>query len=382
MKPLNLILVLLTTVVGFCILYAPQPLLPVLAEDFQISPAEASLLITVTMIPLALAPLFYGYLLEGIAARTLLLTAIALLAVSQWLFQLADSYWQLILIRSFQGLLLPALYTSLMTYCSSMAADGQVKRIMSFYITATIFGGFAGRAVSGWLSGFDGWRPVFLFWALTLALIWLLLLALDSDAETRFGKVSPKVFHDIVAQDDYRRAYLLIFAVFFCFAAVLNFLPFQLRELDPEISLATIGLAYGGYLMGMVTALYARRISRFVGNETRAIQIGLLTYLIGTALFALPWVEGMYGAMVVFCAGMFLVHSLLSGHVNHHARQYKGIVNGLYIAAYYTGGALGSWLPGYLYRLWGWESLLGLLTVMLMIALYGAGGFVTEESQA
>ena len=60
--------ILLLTVFGFSTLYAPQPLLPVLAEAFGRGPTEASLLITLAMLPLACAPLVYGYS-AGVGAR-------------------------------------------------------------------------------------------------------------------------------------------------------------------------------------------------------------------------------------------------------------------------------------------------------------------------
>ena len=47
------LVILLLSVFGFSTLYAPQPLLPVLAVDFGRAPTEASLLITLAMLPLA-----------------------------------------------------------------------------------------------------------------------------------------------------------------------------------------------------------------------------------------------------------------------------------------------------------------------------------------
>ena len=88
------ITILLLTVIGFCVLYAPQPLLPGLATRFGIGPGEASLAITLTMLPLAFAPLFYGFVLEGLPARTMLVAATVLLALAQAGLALAGSWSQ------------------------------------------------------------------------------------------------------------------------------------------------------------------------------------------------------------------------------------------------------------------------------------------------
>jgi YNFM family putative membrane transporter len=49
--------------------------------------------------------------------------------------------------------------------------------------------------------------------------------------------------------------------------------------------------------------------------------------------------------------------------------QNKGAVNGLYVAFYYGGGAVGSYLPGYAYRNFGWGGFMTVLIVVLVIAL-------------
>ena len=52
--------VIFNTIMVLSVLYAPQPLLPVLSLEFDISREAAAALTTVTFIPLALATLAYG----------------------------------------------------------------------------------------------------------------------------------------------------------------------------------------------------------------------------------------------------------------------------------------------------------------------------------
>jgi YNFM family putative membrane transporter len=79
---------------------------------------------------------------------------------------------------------------------------------------------------------------------------------------------------------------------------------------------------------------------------------------------------GIFTFVFCMCAGFFLSHSLLTAYLNHHTSGRKGIVNGLYIASYYAGGALGGWLPGYVYRGAGWQVFLASLLVMLGCAAW------------
>ena len=72
-----------------------------------------------------------------------------------------------------------------------------------------------------------------------------------------------------------------------------------------------------------------------------------------------------YLSMLVFAAGMFTLHSVLSAFLNHLETERKGLINGLYVSAYYAGGALGSFLPGFIFQRFGWPAFIGLLVVLV-----------------
>tara|TARA_E500000178_G_C17010135_1_gene750105 strand:- start:1228 stop:1500 length:273 start_codon:yes stop_codon:yes gene_type:complete len=72
----------LSIMICFCVLYAPQPMLSELAERFMVSKPEAGLLVSVTLIPLAIAPLSYVIFLKQLSALTILKWALPLLAIA------------------------------------------------------------------------------------------------------------------------------------------------------------------------------------------------------------------------------------------------------------------------------------------------------------
>ena len=107
---------------------------------------------------------------------------------------------------------------------------------------------------------------------------------------------------------------------------------------------------YSGYMMGMVTSLSAVRIGRRLGGERRAMLAGLATLAVALVGLGTSRVDVFFAVMFLFCGAMFLVHATASGLLNRRAGAGKGIVNGLYVAFYYGGGTVGSFLPGYAYR--------------------------------
>lgn len=370
----NLFIILYTTVLAFAALYAPQPILPLLSRELAVEPAQASLLITVSLLPLGLAPVVYGFILEAVPAKTLLRSAVLLLALSELPFLFADSFWLLFLTRFVQGLLLPAIFTALMTYLASMTGSERIRRVMSFYIAATITGGFAGRALSGVIASLGDWRTTFLLLLIGLLAAYALLLLLEADVRARFARPSIHAIGAVLGNRLFLKVYLIIFLVFFVFASLLNFLPFRLLELSEDVSEFRIALMYSGYLIGIVIALSSIAISRYCGGEIRTLLLGLVVYDFATLAFILPSVALVFAVMWLFCAGMFLVHSVLSGYLNHQAAGHRGIVNGLYVSFYYAGGTLGSFLPGYIYRHHGWEGyILSLLLLVTLAVGIGAG---------
>jgi YNFM family putative membrane transporter len=218
------------------------------------------------------------------------------------------------------------------------------------------------------VAGHADWQLAIGLWAPALLLMAVLVARLPGEQRSHFARIDPRTFRKVLGMPGLAAGYLAIFCVFFIFAAMLNVLPFRMTALDPAITATAIGFAYAGYLSGLVVTLNAARFARQLGSERRVYGLGLLFYGGGLLAFSLPSIGGIYASMFVFCAGMFLLHTRLSGQMNHLGHEHKGVVNGIYIASYYFGGALGSWLPAELYRYAGWQWFLGLLLLVLGLA--------------
>ncbi|MDH3632367.1 MAG: MFS transporter [Gammaproteobacteria bacterium] len=360
----NLIIALIATVVSFSTLYIPQPMLPLLAESFGISAGEAGLLMTVAMLPLAIAPSVYGYFLQAIPAKLMLTVALALLALDQVCFYFANEFWHLIVLRLLQGLLLPAIFTALMTYCASMVPAQLVRRAMGFYIGATILGGFSGRLVGGiFASSFD-WRSAFIVMGLVQLIPLLLITRVESDTDINFARLDPKSISRVLLNRNFRFMFLSLASVFFVFSGILNIVPFHLQNLDATATPFIISLLYLGYLVGVPVSFFSDSISKLLSDERRGLWLGLVIHGCGLAMLLFVAFKGLVLMMFLLAAGFFLIHALLSGLTNHLAQEHKGVVNGLYVSIYYFSGALGSWLPGYLFEGLGWD---GMIIVFMLI---------------
>lgn len=359
-----------TTIVTICSLYAAQPIQPVFQEEFQLSNLQALLFTTLIMFPLGIAPLFYGFLLETFSAKMLVRGAVLLLGLLELIFACSASYFSLLLIRAVQGLMIPAILTSLMSYISFTSEREHVQHSIAVYIAATIVGGFLGRFLSGLSTEIFGWRYFFVFLGLLLLLSFFLLKSLQKDAKLQYARPKPSEVASLLRKGKFFWLYIGIFSIFFVFSAMMNFLPFALKLINPEAGEAGIGFLYFGYAMGIAVSLNSRKIIRYFGNESDAVRAGIIVFFVGTTLFYVKDYRVMFLAMFVFCTGLFMAHSLLSGFVNKMTIENRAIANGVYISFYYMGGTFGSFIPGYFFENYGWSGFLFFLQAMLCFSYF------------
>lgn len=263
----DLIVPMVMTLVTIATIYAPQPLLPLLAMEFGRDAAAVSLTITATLLPLAAGPLLYGFLLESVSTKRTIVAALAVLILTQAGLAWADSFGMFLALRFIQGFAVPAMLTALMTHVSASAGPSRVHAVMATYIAATTLGGFLGRFFAGITAAEWGRRVPFAVLAACLAGCLALTRTLSADARAQFAKPSPGVMREVLARPGFLKAYLMAACLFFVFTGMLNILPFRLTELEGRVSSARIGFMYAGYLVGIAASLWSPRASKTFGGE-------------------------------------------------------------------------------------------------------------------
>ena len=369
MAKLDLYLMYFCALVAMSVLYAPQPIAVLFESELGIARQSAGLFIAALMIPLGLAGFFYGYILERASIRSMLFGGFLLLGVAQVGFGLASKYEYMLALRAAQGLVLPVAMIGIMSYISVSTPSKYVAAAMGAYIGVTIIGGLVGRAASGILADFFGWR-FFIILVGVLCLFCAILVRLKcSNISASLIKPRLKDIKDTLKERKNFYTYGMIFCLFFTFQALLNYVPFELAQILGAHSGSKTGALYAGYALGVLISFNVRRIAASFGGARRAVVAGVGITLVSIACFGVQSFWGLFGAMVVLCIGNFIAHSNAAGFVNRQAKEHKGIANGLYVSFYYMGGALGSFLPGFVYNYLGWIAFLCSLGVVCALSL-------------
>lgn len=362
----QLLIIYTCTILTLCTLYAVQPIQPLFEKEFSLSRFEAVIFTTVIMLPLGFAPIFYGYILETFSSKLFLRNAVLILGILELCFAWSDTYPVLLAIRALQGLLIPAVLTSLMSYISFITPKDRVQQAIGYYIGATILGGFVGRLLSGLLSDYFGWRLFFVLLGIALIVMFGCLSFLSEEVKVDFVKPKFSQIMDVLKNKTFFNIYMMMFFIFFVFQALLNFIPFQLKTFSSTMGYGKVGMMYAGYIIGFIISIRILWMIRLFKSESKTIIVGIITYVIGLQIFHINNYMVMFGGMFVFCAGFFIIHSVASGLISKLAHEKRAISNGLYLSFYYAGGTVGTFAPGVFYHYLGWHIFLGLLAFIVL----------------
>ena len=98
----------IASIVVYINLYTVQGMLPSIAENFGVSGAQATLVLSVTSFTLAFSLLFYAVLSDRIGRLAPIVLSLWLLAASNILLVFAQTFDDLLMVRLLQGILLAA----------------------------------------------------------------------------------------------------------------------------------------------------------------------------------------------------------------------------------------------------------------------------------
>lgn len=357
---------LVCSVFIFFVLYAPQPLLSLFANEFSVAPAVAGSLMTVTMLPLAIAPLVYGVLLAKHNPLLILRIAMVFLGLSCLLFIYVPSFELLLLVRFLQGLTLPAALTAMTSYIGMSYRADALQKNMTLYIGSSIIGGYFGRVLAALFS--DLWHWQSFYYVIAFMLIFLALTIKHSrftNPSTK-SQLLPLDYIKQLKEGAVLKVYGAVFCMFFCFAALLNYLPFILQNTFSITNTRDIGLVYSGYLVGALASIAAPWLLKKAPSAWHLLAAVFSFYSVSIILLMSHQLSLFLIAFTLFCGAMFVIHSTAAPLVNKISKAPPSVTNGGYVSFYYSGGALGSLLPGVVYQHYGQTAfMLTLLTVCL-----------------
>jgi YNFM family putative membrane transporter len=354
---------------AFTTIYITQPVLPILQTEFRVDAAHASLTISAVIFGIALSNLPLGSTADRYAIRPIILAGGCVVAGCGFLCALVEGLSALIAVRFVQGLFVPCLTTCVAAYLAKTLPLEQLNVVMGSYVSATVAGGLGGRLLGGFIHPPFHWRYAFVT-ASVLVLITTLVVYRWLPAEKRrFRSGTDTVgFLQLIGKPDLLRIFSVSFSAFFVFSSVFNYLPFYLSKPPFAASTEVITLTYSAYLIGIVVAPLAGKLSNRIGNGS-TMALGAIVLGFSLAATLIRFLPVIAISLATICAGFFSIHASAAGALNRRLTSSRGRANALYVLFYYLGGFIGISLSGYAYLARGWSGLVALGTTMLLIPL-------------
>ena len=357
----------------FVLLYDAQALLPELSSQFAVTPAQATLTMSLATAGLAAALLVAGPSSERIGRTRLILAAVWSASLLALLCPLAPSWHALLGLRLLQGIALAGLPAVATAYLREELHPTAQARAAGLYIGGTAMGGMVGRLLTAPVADAHGWR-----WGMAaagiLALVCTVVVTLALPASENFRRRAPGQLHlaamsrAALADPALRALYLLGACSVGALVAVFNALGFRLTSGPHALDLGTVSLLYLVYVLGTLSSTISGLLADRFGRRA-ILPAGCAFAITGVLLTLLPWLPAIVVGLAGLTAGFFVAHGLASGWVAARAHLVGASPSqaaAFYLCAYYAGssvfGSLGTsaWVAA------GWPGVCTLALVLLL----------------
>lgn len=357
----------------FALSYGTQPVLPQLTQEFQISPATASLSVSagtaamaILLIPLSLMADRYGR--ERLMRWGLIGAALFALASA-----LAPNFAVLLLCRAGLGACIAGVPAAAMAYLGEEIAPESRGGAMGVYIGANALGGMSGRLLSGLVTDWMSWRHGLM----TLALVGTLSAYLFWRLLPPAKRFVPRSLRLEILVTDVRGIYrdpalpwlfLTAFLIMGAFVGLYNYLGFRLSLPPYSMGPGAIGAMFLLYTVGSFSSAWAGHACARIGQR-RLVLMMSLSMTLGIAItLASPLVLIIMG-LAIFTFGYFSVHTVASSWVGKRAGARRSLVSALYLSSYYLGGSVIGTATGWPWVHHGWDGVVWTLLICIGLVI-------------
>lgn len=357
----------------FANLYITQPLLPVFSDEFGISPATASLSLSIATVILSFSLILFGSLSEAWGRKNIMTVSVIASAVLTLILAYSPSFESLLILRAVQGFVLAGVPAIAMAYLGEEMEPSSLGAAMGLYISGNSVGGLVGRIFMGTMTDLFTWRiGIILLGILSIVIslyfIWALPPSRNFKARPLNFAILTKSLLQHVKDPGLVSLFGIAFVLMGSFVTLFNYISYKLLDEPYSLSASIVGWIFIVYLVGTFSSAWFGSLSDRFGRQ-RVLFVGILIMFSG-ALLTLPVnLVIKIAGITIFTFGFFGAHSIASGGVSFRAKKDKAQASSLYLFAYYFGSSVGGTTGGVFWYYYGWNGIVIFISGMLFIAL-------------
>ncbi|MHC1999114.1 MFS transporter [Methylobacterium sp. CM6241] len=361
----------------FAVLYGVQPLMPVFADEFHVSPAESSLSLSLPCAMLALALLVVSPLSEVWGRKPIMVASLFASAILTLIAVVVPSWHGFLALRALTGLAASGLPAVAMAYLSEEMDARAIGLSMGLLIGGNAMGGMVGRLIAGIMTDHLSWR-VGLGTIGILALIAAILFWRGLPPSRRFlanrmrWRQVPGTFGQHFRDPGLPWLFAEAFLLMGGFVSVYNYIGFRLLDPPYNLSQSAIGAIFVVYLAGTFSSAVTGEIASRLGRR-RVLWLAILLGIVGILLTLSEHLPVIIAGIVVVTVSFFGAHSVASSWIGRRALRDRAQASSVYLSLYYLGSSVLGTAGGWFFDHAGWTGVVaffgGLYGLALAIAL-------------
>ncbi|MTC54455.1 MFS transporter [Providencia alcalifaciens] len=357
----------------FALLYFVQPILPMLSADFNVSPATASLSLSLSTGLMALGLLVTGPISDAIGRKNVMVISLTCAALFTLMSSIMESWQGILIARALVGLSLSGVAAVAMTYLSEEIHPSYVALSMGLYISGNSIGGMSGRLMTGVIADYYSWRVAVVILG-SLALLaaigfWRLL---PPSQHFRASSLKPKNLwvnlHLHLRDTGLPWLFIEGFILMGGFVTMYNYIGYRLLESPYNFSQSVVGFLSIIYLTGTYSATKTGSLTQKYGFG-RILIAAIAMMLMGVILTLHSNIWVILLGMTVLTTGFFAGHSVASSWVGRRAKRARGQASSLYLFSYYAGSSIAGTLGGLFWASYGWNGVALFIASLLLLGV-------------
>ncbi|MET4577708.1 MFS transporter [Ottowia thiooxydans] len=358
---------------GFA-LRVTDPIIPMVAEQFQVSASQAALLTTCFAVPYALAQLILGPLGDRFGKTQCIRVCAFGLGATLLVSLLSPSFGALLSTRvlagAFAGGLIPLVLASLGDQFEIKERQVMIGRMLFAIISGQMLGSVLGGLMGdqwGWWSALASAASVAVMAAI---LAWIgLRHYVSAPAQPSGSTRSPfSGYRQVFQNPKAPWVYACVAAEGILFFGFFPHISALLGSTEPSSVSSQAGLVLGAFGAGGL--LYASMVRRLV-TQLGMARMCLWGSLMGAAccalLISLPGVQG--AAALLFAAGFgfYMLHNSLQTQATELSAVARASGVALLAFSFFAGQGLGPLVFGVLFKHWGMQGALSAMAVGMIV---------------
>ncbi|WP_435874196.1 MFS transporter [Paenibacillus vandeheii] len=366
-------------------LYYAQTVIGPISVTTGLSSAAAGLIVTLTQVGYVIGLLFIVPL-SDILENKRLVTFFLIILVVALIAAAFSSHAVLFLTASLVIGISSVVAQILVPYATYLTSEEQRGRVVGNVMSGLLLGIMLARPVASFITDAFSWQAVFIFSAIVIALLALLLSralpARQPQPAMKYGQLILSLGSLLKTFPMLRRRALYQASLFGAFSLFWTTVPLQLAN---EYGMSQQGIAWFA-LAGVGGAIAAPIAGRWADKGFTRILTGV-AMIIAVASFGLAYLfQGHSTAslillvIVAITLDMAVSGNLVLGQrIIYSLSEARGRVNGIFMSIFFVGGAIGSSLGSWSYAHGGWSltTLIGLIMPLLALGYY-----LTEKKTA